>query len=359
MNDYLLQKLTIVIFSYNRHIYLKRSIKYWSSYNVKVIALDGSDIRLQDPCLNFKNIKYIHDPRSLYDRLLNSINYIDTDYMILGSDDEFYLPSALSSCIEFLTKEISFASCGGRAIGFRTREQGKKIFGNEQYPKLRNLCLDQDDASKRAYKHFSNYTPAHIYSVMRTSKWKIICKHVFKKEYNFFAVWELQIEFLVTISGKSKIIPELMWLRSFDAKPIRMTNPVMSDEVKITYWWFNKKFKNEKKDFLNRMKKACNALIIDQNLEYSYDIIVRPFEAYIQTIKSKETFLRKIRKHIPSKIKIFKRYLEQFMDKLKSSKYKSLAEEINLLEAEGVFVSHKDINKITSLLKNKNNKPKN
>ena len=47
------------------------------------------------------------------------------------------------------------------------------------------------------------------------------------------------------------------------------------------------------------------------------------------------------------------------MDKLKSSKYKSLAEEINLLEAEGVFVSHKDINKITSLLKNTNNKLKN
>ena len=43
MSDYLLQKLTIVIFSYNRHKYLKRTIKYWSKYQAKILVLDGSD----------------------------------------------------------------------------------------------------------------------------------------------------------------------------------------------------------------------------------------------------------------------------------------------------------------------------
>ena len=122
-----LEKLTVVIFTYNRHEYLKRTLNYWSSYDLKVLILDGSSTKFEDPCLNFKNIKYIYDARSLYDRLLSSVDYIDTEFMILASDDEFYLPSALSTCVNFLSTEPSFSSCGGRAVGFRTKK--KKIFG--------------------------------------------------------------------------------------------------------------------------------------------------------------------------------------------------------------------------------------
>ena len=118
MNYSLLDKLTIIIFTYNRHNFLKRTIKYWSNYNIKLVILDGSDTKLEDLYLKQQNIKYIHNTNVLYERLLSSINYIDTEFMILGTDDEFYLPSALSSCVKFLSKDISFSSCGGRAIGF-------------------------------------------------------------------------------------------------------------------------------------------------------------------------------------------------------------------------------------------------
>ena len=116
MNKNLLQKLTIVIFSYNRHRLLKRSAKYWSNYNVKIVILDGSSIKLDDPCLKSKNIKYIHDPRTLYERLLSSPNYIDTEFMILACDDEFYLPSALSTCVEILSKSITNKKLGNFEI---------------------------------------------------------------------------------------------------------------------------------------------------------------------------------------------------------------------------------------------------
>ena len=55
--DYsLLNKLTIVIFTYNRHKYLKRTINYWSNYKVKLLILDGSDVELDDPCLHAKKL---------------------------------------------------------------------------------------------------------------------------------------------------------------------------------------------------------------------------------------------------------------------------------------------------------------
>ena len=154
MKYLLLDKLTIVIFSYNRHKYLKRTINYWSNYNVKLVIIDGSDKRLEEKYIIAKNIKYLHNKKGLYDRFLSSAHLIDTEFMILGGDDEFYLPSALCSCVKFLLKEKTYYSCGGRAIGFSTR--GKNIFGFRQYPKLKNLHLYHDSAIDRINNHFSN-----------------------------------------------------------------------------------------------------------------------------------------------------------------------------------------------------------
>ena len=38
MQEQFLEKLTIVIYTYNRHRYLKRTLKYWSSYNIKILV---------------------------------------------------------------------------------------------------------------------------------------------------------------------------------------------------------------------------------------------------------------------------------------------------------------------------------
>ena len=353
-NKNFLEKLTIIIFSFNRHKYLRRTIKYWALYNVKLLVIDGSDVRLEDPSLNIKNIKYIHDQKSMYDRLLSSINYIDTEFVILGCDDEFYLPSALSACIEFLTKESSFFSCGGRSIGFGTSNEGKEIFGYEQYSKFRNLCLDHDSALNRIVNHFNNYVPAHMYSVMRYNKWKIICKSVFEKEYNFFAAMELQIEFLAAVSGKSKIIPELMWMRNKEVPGIRGTSASTTPTFTIDQWWYDKRFKKEKEDFLYRMKKACDELLSDQNFQFTENIIARLFEIYINYLTSNQTLYKKIKDLIPIKIKILLRSILSFRNRFIVNKYKSLANEVSLLESESVHVNHKDFNQIILALRQSN-----
>ena len=181
MNHLFLEKLTIVIFTYNRHNYLKRTINYWAKYKIKLVILDGSSSKFNDPILENEDVKYIHSTSSLYDRLLSSAKYIDTDFMILGADDEFYLPSALSSCVSFLIENPSFSSCGGRAIGFGF-DHKNKIFGKQIYSKLKNFNLDHNNPYERIFNHFSDYVPAHFYSVIRVNKWKKICSYVFKKD---------------------------------------------------------------------------------------------------------------------------------------------------------------------------------
>ena len=360
-----LDKLTIVIFSYNRHKYLKRTIRYWSNYNVKLLILDGSDSKLEDSCLDTKNIKYIYNPRGLYDRLLSSINYIETEFMILSGDDEFYLPSALSACIKFLMKESSYSCCGGLAIGFSTYKQN--IFGGSQYPELKNLSLDYDSASERIKSHFYNYVPAHFYSVVRSSKWKLICKYTFEKEYNFFAVFELQVEFLVMVSGKSKIISQLMWLRNQEVSSIEGDRYSKSAKILISEWWIDKNFKKEKEEFLNRMQKACDSLSIDQNFKFSENEISKLFDIYIYKILNKrlikKNFFYKVIELISyKKISALisyetKKMIKKFIGWNKISPYirKSLVKEATQLEAKGVFVNHKDLNQVILTLKHRNN----
>ena len=50
----ILNKLTLVICSYNRHKYLKRTINYWVKLNVNLVILDGSDSKFEDPCIKQK-----------------------------------------------------------------------------------------------------------------------------------------------------------------------------------------------------------------------------------------------------------------------------------------------------------------
>lgn len=349
MNYPLLDKLTIVIFTYNRHEYLKRTINYWLNYNVKLLILDGSSTKLEDPCLKTKKIKYIYDTTGLYKRLLSSVNYIDTEFVILGSDDEFYLPSALSSCVQFLIKEPSFSNCGGRAIGFGFSKNS--LFGLKAYPRLNGFCLDDNSAIERATKHFSNYVPAHFYSVMRSSNWKKISLYVFQKRYLFSAAHELQVEFLSTICGKSKIIPQLMWMRNKEVSSI--TQDII--KLDISKWWVDKKYVNEKINFLTRMKKACDELLTNQDTKLSEDTISKVFQIYIDSFLKKEGLLSKLKKIIPSKLKKIIRTILSVKNKFIISKNISLKNEIVSLEADNVLVNQECLNRVISTLKYSNN----
>ena len=353
-----LNDLTIIIFSYNRHKWLKRILSYWSNYSVKLLILDGSEKRLNEKYISSKNMKYIHDRRGLYERLLSTTNYIDTKFVMLGSDDEFYLPSALLSCVNFLSKEESYSSCQGLAMGFGTRKHGREVYGFQQYTEFRDLCLhlDQGNVLQRIRRHFSNYTMAHTWSVIRFEKWKIICKYIFSKEYNFSAVWEMQLEFLVMASGKTKIIPELMWLRNNEVPGVRGTSPSMSNDVLLEDWWKSENYKKEKKDFLLRMKKGCDELLNDNHSKFTEKTIADIFECYIykkrplkKVFKFYNYFTSKIRKLILFLMMVFNWH------EIRTKNYKTLKEEANELSLLGYAVNKTELNNLILFLIKKNN----
>lgn len=252
----LLSQLTIIVPSYNRQAYLLRSLKYWSGEEVRIIACDGTKHPISDTELaNLEsNIVYVHSPIALYSRLKNAVDMVATEFVMLASDDEFYISSALNACISELKKDLDLVSCGGRAIGFKYSDN---LYFYPIYEKLNGLELSDNSASERVYKHFSDYVPAHLYAVNRSSAWKPIAQEIFSKEYNFFAAWEIQFEFMLPYIGKTKILDNLVWLRSSECDPIRGTSPSMSYKIIINDWWGQEVFLMEKNEFLGHMGKLA------------------------------------------------------------------------------------------------------
>ena len=91
-----LSKLTIVITTYNRKKFILRTMNYWSNTNVKLDILDGSETPIEDHLIEklSKYIKYIYNPLSVHQRILHSLEFVKTEFAILGSDDEYFVPSA-------------------------------------------------------------------------------------------------------------------------------------------------------------------------------------------------------------------------------------------------------------------------
>ena len=186
---------------------------------------------------------------------------------------------------------------------------------------------------------------------MSVSKWKVICRYVFEKQYNLDAAFELQVEFLCVIAGKSKIIPELMWLRNKEVVPINFDLKKLDKQK----WWFDKKYKNERLDFLKRMKKACDELLSHHEVELNEDIISKIFQIYIKSLLQKERPITKIKKLIPLKIKKIIRNILSVKERFIISKHLSLKDEVNLLEEQNVLVNHECLNQVISTLNYTNN----
>lgn len=360
MNESFLDQLTIVIPTYERQAYIKRCIEYWSGKKAKIIVMDGSKTSLEDSVIGTfsKNIKYIHNPISLYDRMLSSVELVETEYVMQGCDDEFYIPSALNSCIKKLSSNSNLASCTGRALAFNCNN--KFIFGHDIYRQLKNLNLDNPNPTNRIKRHFSNYSPAHLYAVCKASIWKIIAQNVFSKEYNFYGAWEMQIELLIPFANKTLSIPELMWLRSFEAPPIRGTSPSMSSSLSMSDWWFNEKYKNEKKNFIIRTMIACKELNKITSQDHILDI-ESSYEFYLSQPKKKKPFIYllyyKFLRYFPTIIKnSFKKFLKIFGYAPSQRGYGvvnkvfSLTDKAKLLEIDGVKVDFVELEKIEKII---------
>ena len=206
-----LSDLSIIIPTYNRQEYVLRNMCYWSNYDLTVHVLDGTKTPIPSNKLTKlgAKINYHHMPIPLMERLYKSIELVSTKYSMMMGDDEFYIPSALESCIILLDKDEEYISCIGAAISFKV--ENSKVTSNVKYPCLKNSALMQNIPVDRATYHMKNYCPSIVYSVMRTDAWKKSMRALSYNNYEVYvmSIGELQFEIAGSYLGKTAVINEL------------------------------------------------------------------------------------------------------------------------------------------------------
>lgn len=224
-----LNKLTLVIPSYNRPKYLLRSLQYWSNKAPRILVFDASPEPIDRSTLDRlgDNVIYTHAPVSFKERFKMVGSKLKTPYVALLADDDFYLPSALDESIEYLEKHADYSACIGRPIGFRYDAKAGVVGIPGVYGDMNNdYGVFASEPGQRMLEHMGRYMPSTIYAVLRTTNWEKTIEGYIKKEFPGYALVELQMEMTTAYLGKSVVLPALGWLKSTELE--QMSGPDLS-----------------------------------------------------------------------------------------------------------------------------------
>jgi glycosyltransferase domain-containing protein len=356
----LMSGLTIIIPSRERQKFLIRSLKYWSGRGMSIIALDGSKEPLPKQIIELlaENIKYYHLPIPLPQRLFAAVRLIETDYSVLLSDDEFFIPSALSKCIHELESNHELSATNGVVLGFRPFNS--KIYGIPVYNNFVGRMRNEAFGGERMKNHMLNYTPTLSCAVARSAIWQQAALLYARREFPIFALWELYLNMTLCFAGKSKTIPELMWLRSIgETEPIRGNIPSLTARNTIYSWWNDDKNKEEKDEFVNLFTDTLKKINPDYKSSY-HEAVCNAVDAYCDFYSARRggaiyQIKRKLRPPLPPKLDQIVRNVKNIIKKSCPARpLKQCATEIfdaaKEMENQGVLVNFVELREIIDIV---------
>lgn len=257
----LLSLVTIVICSYGRPRELSETVSFLQSSGLRAIVMDGSRTPHQELSIGgFPLLTYIHSPEKSYqERMGEAAGHLGTPFVMSLSDDEYFVPSAIASAVNFMMDNEDYAACTGEAIGFDFPSGQLRL--HEQYTELRGFSLRIDNPGSRMRKHLSSYRIASYYSVVRSQIWSHCWSEISKRAFTPYGVSELEFEAALSYSGKFKVLPVLIWWRNLVNSPVRDSgDPDDLAHLQFADWWVRKTYLHEREGFIQWMTKILLGL---------------------------------------------------------------------------------------------------
>lgn len=217
-----LTEITVVILSRDRQDYLIKTLRYWSSVRIRILVLDNSIAPLELAKIP-KNVKYLHSKTSYGNRCIQAAKLIDTEYAIMSSDDEVYLPSGLGSAIKALKNNFELISVGGQVLALG--QYGSQLTYSLPYSFNYGYENLHDKPIDRLKEHFdinAGYRNGSLYRLMRT---KILATILLSLENSNNIrtpyLMEVTSEILIAGLGKTQYLDDLFWIRNWINPPVK------------------------------------------------------------------------------------------------------------------------------------------
>jgi len=114
----MLNNLTLIIATKNRHAYLERILNYYAGKGINLWVADAT-VKRYPKKLPDGNFSYFHYPDVHYTTKLNDLSKkITTRYSLLCADDDFIIPESIEKIIDFLDNNPDYNSAQGHYISF-------------------------------------------------------------------------------------------------------------------------------------------------------------------------------------------------------------------------------------------------
>lgn len=161
----MIDNLIIIIPTHNRQHYLRRVIKYYSSFPCKVFICDSSKEKAEIECCDIISYRWV--PKSnFYGKVLDVLNETNVDFYALSPDDDFIKQETLVECYEKLSNNTDFSIGCGRQILFK--EQFDGVFINPSSLNLLQGILKQNPTDRNEYaKFFMEHYQNILWSLFR------------------------------------------------------------------------------------------------------------------------------------------------------------------------------------------------
>ena len=256
----LLANLTIVILSKDRQQELKLTLDYWSQFPVSIVVAHDSQKPLEIKAA-WKNVTYLSSSLDVVERLALADNYVSTQYVMLGNDDEIFLPTALFKLLEVLEEKPEIESAAGQVIAYSWA--GKKLLGLSIYEHLRRYSNLDGTPYKRASVTLDSKNLMDLTSIYRREVFRLIVRNV--KNFSGYStpyMYEMMFALFSSLFCRAVRLPNIYWARNWHT-PYQQLSSTWDRRLTWDSWCTSPHMAHERlrwKLLVSRQLKVINGL---------------------------------------------------------------------------------------------------
>ncbi|CAN6134433.1 Glycosyltransferase domain [Methylophilaceae bacterium] len=351
----MVNRITIIIPTYERPQFIKRALYYWSAYPVNVIVIDGSrapSVNADDFILPI-NVQYYHLPISIEERFSFAASKISGEYAALISDDEFLSYSALKDATNILDDDEDVSAVLGVTIGFNKVK--KQFLCSMLYQSAEHLDITGQTAKIRINQRIRVAENSIFYPLVRVEVLKIALKFIGEYHYSCPYVAEYQMEAILCAAGAVKVMPALMWFRSFEVSMI--SNDQHNRAILFSKWLNDpknvedlEKLKLSATEYFSKLSKYDKSLDGSQFVNF-----FEKFEKMALKSRANPSKIKRFYTLIPENLKTVIRPLIHFLIGKSPSALLPLSRFLDDLKTTNIRFDPGEINRIQNIVLNNMN----